>query len=271
MPDQNCTQCTTRYTPCDTLTLYGRAVIKDVGLCPECRNAVAAERQKQEALVAVQDTANRRRTLLEDCGMPPEYHRRNFSTWKYRTPELDKVYQACVNYAEEFPIGQRPVGYRSLYLWSENHAVGTGKTHLAAGIVHEIYNRWKGEDHSPFILWYSEPRLFAAIQATFNYTEEEQGTHVSASTILKGVAHCDLLVLDDTGKERRANKEFLQRTMFDIIDQRDGLGLPILLTGNLNATQLKIHLGEASYSRFFASCKGRAAEMGGGDYRQEKG
>lgn len=265
----SCTECKKDYTPVKTLALFGQVVYKDPGLCGKCRNAAAKVRGKEESAAAWQEIVQRRATLRQTCGMPAEYHARGFGTWKRRAAPLQAGYNFTQEYATRFPVGQRPYGVPSLFLWSGPKGVGTGKTLLAASVVNSIIGEWEGQDHEPWVKWYSEPRLFADLQATFNYTDDEREQGLTAKAILSSAIHCDLLVLDDVGKEKRNTPDFVQRTLFDIIDGRDGLGLPIILTSNLPPDgRLQAHLGAPSYSRFLAMCKGRAAQMDGEDYRQ---
>ena len=48
-----------------------------------------------------------------------------------------------------------------------------------------------------------------------------------------------LLVIDDLGAERKSDSGYMQEIMYDIIDSRYLAGLPMIITTNLTADELK--------------------------------
>jgi DNA replication protein DnaC len=57
-----------------------------------------------------------------------------------------------------------------------------------------------------------------------------------------------LLIIDDLGAERKS--EFMQETVFNIVDARYRSGLPFIITTNLTAEELK-KPQDVSYSRIY--------------------
>ncbi len=154
-------------------------------------------------------------------------------------------------------------------------------THLSCAIGHRVLDRWKGnislngwgvevQSSCPKIVFISEPDLFRNIQATFNYTPEEKRYRKTKEDIYKDLKYCDLLILDDVGKVRSAKPDFTQSTLFTVITDRYNEKLPLIITANLNPVQLKKHLGEASFDRFFEQIKGKRVVMEGESFRRKK-
>ncbi|MDD4877360.1 MAG: ATP-binding protein, partial [Dehalococcoidales bacterium] len=212
-----------------------------------------------------------RESRRSSSGIPPRYMTAKFETFK--AGSQDNALNKCKEYAEEYPVGEKPRGYRSLYLWSTN-SWGTGKTHLASAICHCILDRWDGTGRLPYIIFTSEPDLFRRIQATYSYDFQEQRTKESESDIINQIASADLVVLDDVGKEPRSDMRFVRRTLFAIINARYDSQLPLVVTANLNPTGLKSHLDEppteASFNRFISMIKQKHIHMDGESYRKHE-
>jgi DNA replication protein DnaC len=58
----------------------------------------------------------------------------------------------------------------------------------------------------------------------------------------------DLLIIDDLGAERKS--EYMQETVFNIIDSRYRSGLPFIITTNLTADEIK-KPQEVSFQRIY--------------------
>ncbi len=262
-----CIRCGEEYEP-QYYDVLATKILKGDGYCPKCAKIVAEEEEaKASARLKVWTNATRHEHI-HISGIPPKFLTESFSS--FEEGYQDKALAFCKKYAEDFPIDKRPSGYRSLYLWSAK-TWGVGKTHLSCAIALEIFNRWTGGDGGcPRILFVSESDLFRQIQGTYNYTREEQQYKDSEDDIIRKLTHCDLLILDDVGKEKRQDPRFVQRTLFGLIDGRYKLQLPMVLTANVNADGLKRHLEDASFDRFFEMIGGKSVCMDGESYRRKK-
>ena len=83
-----------------------------------------------------------------------------------------------------------------------------------------------------------------------------------------------MLIIDDVGKEKRNDPKFVQRTLFKIIDGRYKGARPVVITANLNPTQLKRYLGaggedEASFDRLWGMTNGEFFNIEGESYRRK--
>ena len=126
--------------------------------------------------------------------------------------------------------------------------IGTGKTHLAAAIVNEAIKKYY------FCIVQSVPEIFFNIR---------QRNFQSVNALID----CDLLVLDDFGRERAT--DFVKETLFTVINARYEKLLPIIITTNMGPKTLKVNLGDAVISRIYQMCD--IIEMDNtGDYRENQ-
>jgi len=261
-----CRRCQQEYQP-KYWELHSTKILRGEGYCPDCAKQVYDEMVAKEEMARTAEIDRVRRLRRESSGIPPKFMDSDFSAFEQGWQ--DKAFKLCWNYAEGYPIDS-PRGYQSLYLWS-TESWGTGKTHLASAICHRIYDRWTGlgDKGCPRIIFLSEPELFRRIQATYSFTREESQLRESEDDIIKGIIGADLVVLDDVGKEKRLKPEFVQRTLYSLIDGRYKNQLPLILTANLDPNGLKEHLESASYDRFFEMIGGKSVRMDGKSYRRK--
>ena len=92
----------------------------------------------------------------------------------------------------------------------------------------------------------------------------------SEDDIIKGIIGADLVVLDDVGKEKRLKPDFVQRTLFSLIDGRYKNQLPLIITANLDPAGLKEHLESASFDRIFEMIQGTTVRMDGRSFRRKE-
>jgi len=224
--------------------------------------------EAKEEATRLAEVARIKRQRRESSGIPPKFMYSDFSS--FEKGWQDKALKLCVAYAEDFPVDRYPRGYQSLYFWS-TESWGTGKTHLASAICHRIYDRWDGTGNKgcPRIIFLSEPELFRRIQATYSFTREESQVRESEDDIIKGIIGADLVVLDDVGKEKRLKPEFVQRTLFSLIDGRYKAELPLIITANLDPAGLKEHLESASFDRVWEMVEGKSIHMDGKSFRRK--
>jgi len=252
---RNCDQCGNEYEP-KYYDVLGTHLLAGRGRCPDCAQKKYDEEVAKETAALQASIIETRRRHRELSGIPFKFMNQDFSS--FEKGWQDEAFDKCWKYAEAFPVEARPIGYPSLYIYSEK-SWGVGKTHLTCAIAHRILDRWKGGERGcPRLIFVSEPDLFRQIQATYSFNQEEKRMRESEDDIIKRLTYCDLLELDDVGKERRQDPRFVQRTLFAIIDGRYKLGLPMILTANLVPSQLRAHLEEATFDRF--------SEMSGRDW-----
>lgn len=161
------------------------------------------ERQQQEEI-------DRKRSVC--------FEESNMSTWTFANDDRKnpKISDAMKNYADKFPEFKKDG--KGLILCGN---VGTGKTYLAACVANALV------DQDRRILMTNLPRLINKLQGMF---EGKQKYIDSLNTY-------ELLIIDDLGVERKT--EYVQETVFNIIDARYRSGLPFIITTNLTTDEIK--------------------------------
>ena len=175
----------------------------------------------------------------------------NGSSLKYCTFENsdDSQYmQIARNYADHFREFKEK-GKGLLFYGN----VGTGKSHLAACIANRLI------DKGYKVLMTNFATIINQLQASFDGRKE----------YIDSLNRYALLVLDDLGAER--NTEYMQEQVFNIIDSRYLSRLPMIVTTNLTANELKkpdnIGAGRI-YDRILERC--HPVEVSGISMRQKK-
>ena len=172
------------------------------------------ERQQQE------DLERRKRICFAES---------NMFNWTFANDDGKnaKISNAMKNYVKNFTEFKQQG--KGLLLYG---SVGTGKTFLAACIANALIE----EGYS--VLMTNFARLTNSIQGTFEGKNE----------IIDSLQRYTLLIIDDLGAERKS--EYMQETVFSIIDARYRSGLPMIITTNLTAEELR-QPQEVGYARIY--------------------
>lgn len=206
-----------------------RTRINRINICTDCvskREENERNRQRMEQV----------RRLFDTSLLGPRFAQCTFSNWRHRA-ELSVAMKVCKDYAAGFRDAKL-VG-QGLVLMGER---GTGKTHLAASIATELMNKL-----CP-VIFQPVPTLLKRIQATYRKNAEEQ-----EDKLLSALTSCDLLILDDVGAEKWT--EWMETTLFTIIDERYRQMLPIIITTNCSMDNLENQIGGRSFDRLVEVCR----------------
>ncbi len=126
-------------------------------------------------------------------------------------------------------------------LWLEGD-VGTGKTTLAM----LVSKRAIEAGHSVAI--YSLPRLLARIRRTY----DAEGRELSYLEFFRRLTSVDLLHIDDLGAEKRS--DWVLEQLYAIVDERYASNRSMVVTTNMNVTDLEEQIGERTVSRLAEIC-----------------
>lgn len=129
--------------------------------------------------------------------------------------------------------------------------VGTGKTHLAVGVLREAYRLGSS------IAFAQVPQVLAEIRAGIGRGDEE------AASQIEMYGEVSVLALDDLGSERVT--DWVREQLFLIINRRYEEMLPTIITSNDSLEGLEAHVGQRIASRLAGMCIGVALD--GPDYR----
>lgn len=137
-------------------------------------------------------------------------------TFENADPESGAVIEAAKNYVADFENMMKE-GKGLLFFGK----VGTGKTYAAACIANALIE--KG---------------YAALLTDFaTISRTAQGMYHGKQEYYDSFNRFPLLILDDLTTER--NTEFMDEVVFSVINSRSNSGLPLIVTTNLTAEELK--------------------------------
>ena len=153
----------------------------------------------------------------------------NMFNWTFANDDgkNEKISNAMKNYVKNFTDFKKDG--KGLLLYG---TVGTGKTYFAACIANALI------DEGYSVLMTNFARLTNSIQGTFDGKNE----------FIDSLQRYTLLIIDDLGAERKS--DFTQEQVFQIIDARYRSGLPMVITSNLTAEEIK-KPQEVGYSRIY--------------------
>ncbi len=170
--------------------------------------------------------------------LSPHFRQRTFSNF-VPTPGTQRAYEVALEY--------RPEKGGLLFFGS----CGVGKTHLAAAVAH----RYLGQRA---VLFISCPEFLLELR------EEIQSVKKEKQRFLFSLArNAQILVFDDIGAEK--SSEWVQETLFVLINHRYEQMLPTIFTTNYTLDELDLRLGKRITSRLVEMC--RSIRMTGEDWR----
>lgn len=161
----------------------------------------------------------------------------------------ERISNAMQRYAEHFDE-IRKSDINGLVLFG---TVGTGKSYYAACVGNALLDRGIA------VMMTSFDRIYNKVQESFE----------GRQAFLDSLNRYPLLIIDDLGAE--GSTEFMQKTVFSVIDARAQAGMPLIVTTNLSAEALKKPSDERKqriYSRLLGMCQ--PIEVAGPDRRRAK-
>lgn len=205
--------------------------------CHECTDKLVAEEKKQERERILAEAAER-------LNLPPRFANSTFENFKQELQPT--AYRAASTFANAYTHSTN----RGLYLFGK---AGSGKTHLAAAIGNHLML-----NHG--VRFITAPELLLNIRKAY-----AAGSRADEG-LLDSLSQTKLLIIDDLGSEKPT--EWVQETMFVLIDRRYTHYLPTVITSNFSLDQLKERLGYRIASRIAEVSE--MVELQPSDYRIRK-
>ena len=195
----------------------------------ECEKSVAAWKTHDDEVKRKEDERRRlerekqhKQTVshrLEHSGIKSRFLTRTFENFIRNTPERKTAYQTAMHYAERFSYHLK--AGEGLYI---EGPCGTGKTHLAAAIALALI------ELEYRVVLKTADDLFRDIKRTFDVNDGEE------YKLLDKYKTCDLLVIDDLGKEQAT--DWTTAILYAIINERYERQRPVIITTNFNEETL---------------------------------
>lgn len=168
-----------------------------------------------------------------------------------RAPETKHTLAAVRDYADN--IEERLDRGDSLWL---SGGVGTGKTTLAMVVTAAAAKAGKS------VAIYSLPKLLARIRRTYDGGPGED----SYLAFFERLTSVDLLHIDDLGAEKRS--DWVLEQLYAIVDERYGTERSMIVTTNLEESELEEQIGQRTVSRLVEMCGDLGPlGVGGKDHR----
>lgn len=203
-------------------------VIRASIMC-ECEIALEREEKKREEAKEKQERLNR---VLAMSNLGERFKEASFENF-VPSAGTETCFDTMKEYAETF-CRSTDTGY-CIY-----GRPGNGKSHLAAALVNRVIQR----GHTAVFI--EVPDLFARIKATYDGEGSED-------KIMRSLASCDLLVLDDAGAEKPT--EWVREKFYQIINARYKDRKPVVITTNTpDMAGLEDIIGFRAYDRVLEMC-----------------
>ena len=220
-------------------------------LCPLCE---AEKREASLRLDAVRARAEIVRYQMEQiagqAAIPKRFADRTLDSFRALSPDQREALSICRAY-----VGSE---------WEKVAASGrcmcivgrpgTGKTHLAVGMIREILNR-------------GLPAVYTTVSDVFHRIKESYTTAgLTEREAILAFAKPALLVIDEVGRQYGTQAE--RAMLFEVINVRYVEVKPTVIISNIDIGHLKDYLGDSIFSRL-AEGGGGCLSLTGKDMRKE--
>ena len=204
--------------------------------CPSCEaEAIAAEAERKREAQAI---ARQRQIeeAMQDACIPRRFIGRTLETFDAPTDEMRHARTVATDYANNFK--QHLEDGTGLIFGG---LPGTGKSHLAIGILQAILPEYVG-------LYVTCAGVIRAVRSTWGGKSDR-----TESEIMRTLTDVPLLVLDEVGVQMGTDNE--QNIIFGVLDARYRDMRPTIILTNQNTDGLTKYLGERSYDRLRETSK----------------
>ena len=216
--------------------------------CPKCHAEKQARAQAQDMERAMAEIRLRRvEDALGQAAIPPRFLGKTLDTFCTDCPEQTQALKACREYVANW--GQVQQQGRCILLLGKP---GTGKTHLAVGIAHEILAMGKTA------IYTRVSGICQAVRETYSTRERTE------KQVYQEFAAPDLLVIDEVGRQHGSEAERLM--LFEAINLRYEMQKPMVVVSNMDPRAFAEFLGAACFSRLLEG-GGQTVLFGGGNMR----
>lgn len=207
------------------ITILGSERI--VPITCKCKKEAYEKATQEESHREKQDRLKR---VFKNSLMDEKLFESTFENWDHSLGDK-RMFNIAKKYAENFKeMKEKNIG---LIIHGEP---GNGKTYMTSCIANELLKR------STSVTCVSIDSILGRIKRTFDSYGKE-----GEFEIINTLGQADLLILDDLGTE--VQTEWSRRTIYNIIDNRYRMALPLIVTTNIKLEDIQKFYGKRTYDR----------------------
>lgn len=201
--------------------------------CPKCRDTGFVDYKQCDCLTKILSEVSKQslggKSKIDECTFDSfrlDYYPESFDDNLGVSPreKMQEIFNYCKNYAVNFSTKSANVFFAG--------KTGLGKTHLALSIANLITSNGYNV-------------VYGSAQDLFRKIEKEYFS--GFDSFQNNVLHCDLLIIDDLGTEFES--KFNTAQVYNLINSRQNIGLPTIITSNLTLMELQTRYAERIVSR----------------------
>ena len=207
-------------------------------------NMTAEEISARDAEIKRQEEEQDKRERIERykrSGVPERYWTESLDTYQITNEMQKTAARAIGEFLREIKCG----AFRTLVLIG---SAGTGKTHLACGVVREYGGKYA-----------TAPDIVEVIRRAKSFSADQ-----TEQQIIDSYSHKSLLVIDEIGRGIAATDE--KYMLYQIINARYNTRKPTVLISNFNKADFLQYIGVAAADRLVES--GDIVEINGESFRK---
>ena len=197
-----------------------------------------AEIERRERQQAAQEKIER----YQKSGVPERYFKESLDTYKITNEMQATAAKAATNFLHAVKCGE----FKSLVMIGN---AGTGKTHLACGIIREAGGKYR-----------TAPEIVEEMRRAKSFTAND-----TEADIIDYYSHISLLVIDEIGRSIAATDE--KYMLYQILNARYNTRKPTVLISNFTKADFLQYIGVAAADRLVESAE--VWELNGESYRRE--
>lgn len=170
--------------------------------------------------------------VFQYSGVPPRFEEKLLVNFEDDAKEQKEAFKLLERYADNWP--EMKAKGTCVVLCGKP---GTGKTHLACGLIHEVIYK-----HGGTALYRTASGLIREIRATWG-----NGSTDSESAVLRKLVGVDLLVIDEIGVQNGTESE--RNILFEVINGRYERLRPTVIIGNVPYPEMDRFVGDRVLDR----------------------
>jgi DNA replication protein DnaC len=203
----------------------GSPILK-ISHCGKCAQVEADQREAEETAKDAKARQSRIESRFAQSGIPSGFVNRTFESFVADTTEQRAALERCKRFADEFPTALS-TGASLVMLGG----IGTGKTHLAVAIAHQIMAR------AHTVMYSTSMELVSRLRDTMR-----RDATVSTTELIDIAGDVDLLILDEFGVQGAT--EDVRAHLTNVIDRRYRNAKPTILISNMTGPEFAAYVGD---------------------------